>query len=163
TPAPPDTTAPTAPTGLTATAASNSQINLSWTASTDNVGVTGYRVERCQGTGCTTFAQIGTPTATSFGDTGLLASTTYRYRAPAPATPPTIAPPPPHAPPPPPRPPPTPSPRPPPRPQRRPPHPRRKSTSRGLPRRTMSASRSTASSSARARPARPLPRSARPR
>ena len=35
------------------------QINLSWTASTDNVGVTGYLVERCQGAGCTTFAQIG--------------------------------------------------------------------------------------------------------
>ena len=55
-------------------------MNLSWTASTDNVGVTGYRVERCQGAGCTTFAQVGTPTATSFGDTGLSASTTYRYR-----------------------------------------------------------------------------------
>ena len=36
-----------------ATAASSSQINLTWTASTDNVGVTGYRVERCQGAGCT--------------------------------------------------------------------------------------------------------------
>src|SRR5467141_311440 len=43
---PPDTTPPTAPTNLTATAASATQINLSWTASTDNVGVTGYRVER---------------------------------------------------------------------------------------------------------------------
>jgi len=35
-----DTTSPTTPTGLTVTAASASQINLSWTASTDNVGVT---------------------------------------------------------------------------------------------------------------------------
>ena len=43
-------------------AASSSQINLSWTASTDNVGVTGYLVERCQGAGCTNFAQIATPT-----------------------------------------------------------------------------------------------------
>jgi hypothetical protein len=34
-----DTTAPTAPSSLSATAASTSQINLSWTASTDNVGV----------------------------------------------------------------------------------------------------------------------------
>ena len=57
----PDTPPPTAPTNLSATAASSSQINLSWTASTDNVGVTGYRVERCQGAGCTTFAQIATP------------------------------------------------------------------------------------------------------
>src|SRR5260370_546839 len=51
TPAPPDTTPPTAPTNLTATAASASQINLAWIASTDNVGVTGYMVERCQGAG----------------------------------------------------------------------------------------------------------------
>src|SRR5262249_31104168 len=67
----PDTTAPSAPSGLTATAASGSQINLVWTASTDNVGVTGYLVERCQGAGCTNFAQIATPTGTTFNNTGL--------------------------------------------------------------------------------------------
>ena len=67
-------------TGLTATAVSPTQINLSWTAATDNVGVTGYRVERCQGAGCTTFAQIATPAGTTFGDTGLIASTPYSYR-----------------------------------------------------------------------------------
>ena len=39
-----DTQAPTRPTNLAATAASSTQINLTWTASTDNVGVTGYRV-----------------------------------------------------------------------------------------------------------------------
>ena len=55
-------------------------INLSWTASTDNVGVTGYRVERCQGASCTSFVQIGTPTGTTFSNTGLAAGTTYRYR-----------------------------------------------------------------------------------
>src|SRR5437764_1371079 len=60
-----DTTAPTAPTGLTPTVVSGTQINLSWTASTDNVGVTGYMVERCQGAGCSIFTQIGTPTATT--------------------------------------------------------------------------------------------------
>src|SRR5205807_6839197 len=76
----PDTTAPTAPTGLSATAASSAQINLAWTASTDNVGVTGYRVERCQGAGCTTFAQVSAPTATSFNDTGLAAGTSYSYQ-----------------------------------------------------------------------------------
>jgi chitodextrinase len=76
----PDTTPPSAPTGLTATAASPTQVTLAWTASTDNVGVTGYRVERCQGAGCTNFAQVGTPTATSYSDTGLSPSTTYRYR-----------------------------------------------------------------------------------
>ena len=56
---------------LTATAVSTTQINLGWTASTDNVGVTGYRVERCEGPGCTNFAQVATPTGTSFNDTGL--------------------------------------------------------------------------------------------
>ena len=61
-------------------AGSSSQITLTWTASTDNVGVTGYRVERCQGPACTTFAQVATPTATTFSDTGLAASTSYSYR-----------------------------------------------------------------------------------
>src|SRR6266513_1600977 len=79
-PSAPDTTAPSAPTTLTATAASASQINLAWSASTDNVGVTGYRVERCQGAGCTTFAQVSAPTATSFNDTGLAAGTSYSYQ-----------------------------------------------------------------------------------
>jgi chitodextrinase len=67
-----DTTAPTAPTGLTATAASSSQINLSWNASTDNVGVTGYDVYRGA-------SVVGSTTATSFSDTGLTASTSYSY------------------------------------------------------------------------------------
>ena len=55
-----DTQAPTPPGNLSATAVSSSQITLAWTASTDNVAVTGYRVERCQGTGCATFAQVAT-------------------------------------------------------------------------------------------------------
>ncbi len=76
----PDTTPPTAPSGLAATAISTSQINLSWTASTDNVGVTGYRVERCQGTNCSNFAQVATPAGITFSDTGLAASTSYSYR-----------------------------------------------------------------------------------
>lgn len=47
TPPPPsgDTTAPTVPGNLTATL-SGTTANLSWTASTDNVGVTGYRITR---------------------------------------------------------------------------------------------------------------------
>ena len=76
-----DTQAPTAPSNLTATAISVSQINLSWTASTDNVGVTQYLMERCQGAGCTSFAQIGTSIGTTYNDTGLTASTSYSYRA----------------------------------------------------------------------------------
>ena len=55
----PDTQPPSAPGTLTATAVGAGEINLSWGAATDNVGVTGYRIERCQGAGCTSFAQIG--------------------------------------------------------------------------------------------------------
>jgi chitodextrinase len=80
TPPVPDTTAPTAPAGLSAIAASSAQINLAWTASTDNVAVTGYLVERCQGAGCSTFVQIATPTATSLNNTGLSSGTSYSYR-----------------------------------------------------------------------------------
>jgi hypothetical protein len=69
---PPDTTPPSVPTGLSATAISSSQINLSWTASTDNVGVTGYNVFR-GGT------KIGTAPSTSYQDAGLSASTSYTY------------------------------------------------------------------------------------
>ncbi|OAB33034.1 chemotaxis protein [Paenibacillus glacialis] len=68
----PDTQAPTAPSNLTTAVVSNNQINLNWTASTDNVGVAGYQVFR-GGT------QVGTPTGTTFNDTGLTASTAYSY------------------------------------------------------------------------------------
>jgi chitodextrinase len=78
-PSGPDTTPPSAPSGLSA-AAAGTQINLSWTASSDNVGVSGYQLERCQGAGCTTFAQIATPSGTTFNDVGLIASTSYSYR-----------------------------------------------------------------------------------
>ena len=76
----PDTTAPTVPGSLTATVQSESQVNLSWSASTDNVGVTGYRIERCTGASCSSFSQIATTTATTYNNTGLLASTSYSYR-----------------------------------------------------------------------------------
>jgi hypothetical protein len=76
-----DTTPPTAPTNLVATAAGDNQINLTWTASTDNVGVTGYLIERCQGVNCSSFVQIGTSTTASYTDAGdLLGSTSFSYR-----------------------------------------------------------------------------------
>jgi Galactose oxidase-like, Early set domain/Fibronectin type III domain len=78
--APPDTQAPAAPTNLTATAVSATQINLSWAASTDNVAVTAYIVQRCQGAGCTNFSTLATVTSVTYKNTGLTASTTYRYR-----------------------------------------------------------------------------------
>jgi Bacterial Ig-like domain/Tryptophan-rich Synechocystis species C-terminal domain len=67
-----DTSAPTSPGSLAATAASSSQINLSWTASSDNVGVTGYDIFR-NGT------LVGTSTTNSYSDAGLPASTQYTY------------------------------------------------------------------------------------
>jgi chitodextrinase len=75
-----DTQAPTAPSSLTATPTSATQINLAWSAATDNVAVTSYLIERCQGAGCSTFAQIATGSSTSFSDTGLTAQTSYSYR-----------------------------------------------------------------------------------
>jgi hypothetical protein len=58
---------------LTATAASSTQINLAWTASTDNVGVTGYRVYRAG----SLIATVGA--VTSYQNTGLSAATSYAY------------------------------------------------------------------------------------
>ena len=67
-----DTAAPSIPTGLTATAISSTQINLSWAASTDNVAVTGYQVLR----GGIVIATVAT---TSYSNTGLTAGTNYVY------------------------------------------------------------------------------------
>lgn len=67
-----DTTAPSVPTGLSATAVSSSQIDLSWTASTDNVAVTQYNVYRDN-------SLITSVSGTTHSDTGLNASTTYAY------------------------------------------------------------------------------------
>ena len=65
-------TPPSAPSGLTATATSSSSVSLSWTASTDNIGVTGYDILR-NGT------KIGTTTATSYTDTSAASNTNYTY------------------------------------------------------------------------------------
>lgn len=73
-PPPNDTVAPTIPTGLTATAVSSSQINLAWTASTDNIGVTGYEIYRSGNS-----VKLATVTTTSFGVTGLNPNTSYSF------------------------------------------------------------------------------------
>jgi endoglucanase len=73
--------APTAPSGLGATATSSSQINLSWTASSSSCSVT-YNVFRSTTNGFTPSSsnQIATGVSTTtFSDTGLAASTTYYY------------------------------------------------------------------------------------
>ncbi len=75
---PADTTAPTIPTNLNATATSPTQVNLSWTASTDNVGVTKYNVYRVLGTGGTA-TLLAQPTNTTYNDVTATANTTYTY------------------------------------------------------------------------------------
>ena len=79
TPTPPakDTQAPTKPTKLVASVAGTSQINLSWQASTDNVGIKSYDVYRAEKTG--TASKVATVTGTSFGNSGLKANTAYTY------------------------------------------------------------------------------------
>ena len=75
-----DTTPPTTPGGVRATATSSTSLTISWTAAADNVSVSGYRLFRCEGTACATFNQISSPTSSSYVDTGLTASTAYSYR-----------------------------------------------------------------------------------
>jgi chitodextrinase len=83
TPGVPDTQPPTAPSGLMATNVVANNISLTWSASTDNVGVTAYLLERCQGVNCTSFSQIASPTSTAYADgtVGPLTSYSYRVRA----------------------------------------------------------------------------------
>jgi predicted phage tail protein len=71
---------PIAPSNLTATAVSSSQINLTWADNANNE--TGFKIERCAGAGCSDFAQIATVGAnvSSYPNTGLAASTSYSYR-----------------------------------------------------------------------------------
>src|SRR6185436_18329730 len=74
TPTAADTTAPSVPAGLTATAASSSQINLSWGPAIDSggSGLAGYRVYR-------NVVQIGTIATPIYSHTGLAAGTSYCY------------------------------------------------------------------------------------
>nr|ABM54818.1 thermolysin metallopeptidase precursor [Flavobacterium columnare] len=67
-----DTTAPTTPTNLVASGTTSTSTTLSWTASTDNVGVTGYNIYN----GTTLLASSSTTSATV---SGLTASTTYNF------------------------------------------------------------------------------------
>ncbi len=67
-----DTTPPTAPTGLSATAASSSEVDLTWSASSDNVGVASYSVFRDG-------AKVATVSGLSYRDGGRAPSTSYAY------------------------------------------------------------------------------------
>ena len=67
-----DYTAPSVPSNLAAQAASSSEIDLTWTASTDNVGVTGYRLYRNS-------SLLTSPSTVGYADTGLSPETSYSY------------------------------------------------------------------------------------
>jgi hypothetical protein len=67
---------PAGPSGLTATAASSSQINLNWNAV---AAATSYKVYR-SADGASAWTQVGSATTTTYSDTGLAANTTYYYR-----------------------------------------------------------------------------------
>ena len=69
----PSTRSPRVPTGLAANPVSGTQVNLTWTASTDNVAVTGYKVYRDG-------SLVASPAGASYSDTGLAAGTSYSYR-----------------------------------------------------------------------------------
>ncbi|MEK8128181.1 lytic polysaccharide monooxygenase [Paenibacillus filicis] len=71
----PDQTPPTAPSGLAASNITSTTATLSWGASTDNVGVTGYRIFN----GSTLFATVSGSTLT-YQVSGLAASTSYTFR-----------------------------------------------------------------------------------
>ncbi len=77
-PNPTDTTPPSVPANVTATAVSNSSINVSWTASTDTggSGLSGYRIYRDGSS--TALDEVNAPT-TTYSDSGLSASTQYSY------------------------------------------------------------------------------------
>lgn len=76
-----DTSAPSQPKNVVARVVSSSQIDLTWSASTDTVGVVGYRIYRCTGNSCTPGTTVhATSSGTSYSDTGLSASTIYGYK-----------------------------------------------------------------------------------
>ena len=69
-----DTTPPTTPTNLSVSNVTSSAMTVSWTASTDNVGIASYKVLR-------NGVQAGTTATTSFANTGLSSSTNYSFTA----------------------------------------------------------------------------------
>jgi hypothetical protein len=73
------TQAPSVRGNLVATALGVSQVKLSWTASTDGVGVKKYEVQR-RDPGSPSFVHVGTTRETSYTDSGLAAGGNYSYR-----------------------------------------------------------------------------------
>lgn len=77
---PADTTAPTPPSSLTATAVSSTQIDLAWTPGTDAIGITETLIEQCTPSVCTPSVQVATSTPNTYSVTGLSPSTGYSFR-----------------------------------------------------------------------------------
>ncbi len=75
-----DATPPTPPGTPVASSVTASSVNLSWAAATDNVGIAGYDIFRATGATGGTFTSVGASGTTSFVNTGLSASTVYRYQ-----------------------------------------------------------------------------------
>ena len=67
-----DTITPSIPTNIAGSAISTTQINLSWSSSSDNIGVTSYKIYR-------NGVQVGTSMGPTYGDTGLVSATPYSY------------------------------------------------------------------------------------
>ena len=80
TPAGPDVEPPSAPGVVVAVASAADRVELSWGAASDNVGVTGYEVERCLGAGCTDFGLLATTSSVGYVDSSVAAAATYRFR-----------------------------------------------------------------------------------
>ena len=78
-PLPTDTTKPAAPTNLAANVRSSGEIDLTWTASSDNVAVSGYRVYR-DGVLVTNSTPQNAVGGTSFADVGLAAHSSHTYQ-----------------------------------------------------------------------------------
>ncbi len=74
-----DSQPPAAPANVTATAVSPNQINLSWTASSDNIGIAAYDIFRMVAGGKNNAIKVATVTKTGYGDTGLTPKTKYSY------------------------------------------------------------------------------------
>ena len=71
---------PGPPTSVSAVAVSDNQITVSWNPPSSPVGISSYNVDRCQGSGCTTFAFIQNIGQSPLFNIGLSSNTTYRYQ-----------------------------------------------------------------------------------
>lgn len=78
-PSPTDTQSPSVP-GTPSVAVTATSVTLSWAASTDNVGVSGYDIFRAPGSSGGTFASIGSSSGTTFTNSGLTSNSTFRYQ-----------------------------------------------------------------------------------